>query len=372
MRIPSFRNLLIAALALGGAIYLVADPRSTPAAQTADEPAVKRVKIATVEAAQEARTLRFSGLVRAAQRAGLAFTIGGRMEARPVEVGERVRAGQLLAQLDERELINAEDSARAARDELSARRAQTVRDHERVARLHDAKAATDEELEQVAAALDTSDAAESAATARLREAKRRLGEARLVAPFDATVTAVHLEPGEHAMAGNPVVVLSGVGIMEVEVEVPESVIHQVREGEKVRIDLPALGIAGLPGRVTSVGRTAAGPGHLFPVVASLEAGTEAIEKVIPGMTAELVLAIENDASLSLPVEAVINPGGSRPSVFRVVDGRAEKVVIEVGALIGDRVAIASAAERATLSTGDRVVIGGQRGLIDGEGVEVWR
>lgn len=134
-------------------------------AVAADRPALKRVKTALVEASHTHRELRFSGTTRAVQRARLAFSLGGRVMARPVEIGDRVASGQLLAGLDDLEVENAAASARAAVTELAARRAQSERDRDRAEQLAAAKAATVEELEKTAAAVDAIRAAEQAAIA---------------------------------------------------------------------------------------------------------------------------------------------------------------------------------------------------------------
>ncbi|MCP3958819.1 MAG: efflux RND transporter periplasmic adaptor subunit [bacterium] len=352
-------------LTLGIAIYLAADAEG-PSAEPASGEAIKRVRVSKVEAARESRELSFSGTTRAARRARLAFNNGGRLVARPVEVGDQVRRGQALARLDELELRNAVASARATLAELSARRAQTERELERAEQLVAAKAATSEELERASASVDALRASEDAARARLTEAERRLSQTRLTAPFAGTVTEVFFEPGEYASSGVPVVMLSGDGEIELEVEVPESIVPHIEAGDAVKLFLPALGNEPIQGRIESVGRAAAGPGRLFPVVAAVPAS----ERMMVGASAEMVLVLESDRALTLPVEAVVNPGGRRPSVFRVTDdggggSRVEKLPVEVGALLGARVIVSG-----ELEVGDIVVTGGQRGLLHGEPVLV--
>ncbi len=367
------KSLLLAAVALGTAFYLSADAERAQSGGDR-EPAVrlKRVRVAAVEAARDRRELRFSGTTRAARRARLAFSSSGRVTARPVEIGDRVGRGQLLAQLTDRELKNAVATARASLAELSARRAQSERDYARAEQLAAAKAATSEELERTAAAVAALEAAEEAAGARLSEAQRRLDETRLRAPFAGTVTDVHFEPGEYARAGAPVVTLSGDGELEVEVEVPESVIPFVETGDEVDLRLGFSGGETIAGRVKSAGRAAAGPGRLFPVVAVFAAGDGS--GLVAGATAELVLRLTSDQALALPIEAVVNPGGRRPAVYRVADSgsepRVEKVPVEVGTLLSDAGGPVRVIVRGDLEAGDLVVTGGQRGLLDGEPVEV--
>ena len=381
------KSLLLAALTLGTAVYLSADAERAPGDDSRDPSQVrlKRVRVAAVEAARDQRELRFSGTTRASRRARLAFSTSGRLVARPIEVGDRMRRGQLLAQLTDRELRNALTTARASLAELVARRAQSERDHARAEQLAAAKAATSEELERTAAAVEALAAAEQAAAARLAEAQRRLDETSLEAPFDGVVTDVYFEPGEYARAGTPVVALSGDGAVEVEVEVPESVVAHVSVDDEVDLVLPVLGrdpfgtsTSGdtVSGRVKSVGRTAAGPGRLFPVVVTVASvpATASGGGVPAGATVELVLRLTSDQALALPLEAVVNPGGRRPAVFRVSnhagERRVEKVPVEVGSLLSEPGGAVRVIVRGDLAAGDLVVIGGQRGLLGGEAVEV--
>lgn len=348
---------LLAALTLGSALYLSA--QSQPPAEPAAAPQPKRVRVATVEIATTTRELRFSGITRAAQRARLGFLASGRIVARPVEVGDQVRRGQELARLDDLELRNARDTAAATAAELAARRAQTERDLARVRQLAEAKAATHEELEQATATLDALKAGEEAAVVRRRETERRLTETRLLAPFDATVTDILREIDEHAAAGEPIMVLSGAGGVELEVEVPESVILALAPGAPARVRVPGLGLE-IEGRITSAARAASGPGRLFPVVVALDDD----DGLVSGLAAELVLELPAEGLLSLPVEAVLNPGGKRPAVLQVAAGTVRKVAVEVGSLVGERVTVSGA-----LRAGDLVIVGGQRGLLDGEAVD---
>lgn len=355
-------RLIATCVILFGVIYLSAAAEPAPRS-TVEETGLKRVEAAWVEPVESHREVRFAGVTRAAQRARVGFTIGGRVLSRPVEVGQRVNAGDVLARLDEREVRHAVSSASAALSELGARRSQIERDLERARRLYDAKAATHEEVEKTEAALEGLEAAEDAAAVRLAEAERLLDESTLTAPFAATVTDVLLEPGENVAPGQPVVVLSGDGRVEVEVEVPESVLFSIAPNDEVRVSL-SLADREVPGRIRSVGRTAAGPGRLFPVVADLHDN-----EAFPGMTAELVLRLASKPGLAVPIEAVVNPGGSRPAVFRLAgqgnDWHVEKMPIEIGALLGEQVVV-----RGELGTEDRVVISGQLALVDGEQVEV--
>lgn len=363
MKITS-RLFLIALATVSAAMYLSADAQN-PASETS-ESHLKIVELANVESAVEHRQLRFSGVTRAVRRARLSFSTGGRLIDRPAVAGLVVKKGEVLARLDQRKLSNGVARAKGSLAELAARRAQSERDLERAQQLAAAKAATDEEVERSRAGVEALMAAEEAAEAQLRETERQLGETVLRAPFAGTITETLYEPGEFAEVGRPVVVLSGDGEIELSVEVPESVMPHVQVGQEVLLDLPVIGRQ-VPGTIKSVARTALGSGRLFPILVDIPM----TPGLAAGSTAELILELSTDNALTVPVEAVVNPGGYQPSIFRLVSNAAamqvEKVEIEVGSLLGDRVTVSGA-----LQVGDRVVVGGQRGLLDGETVEILR
>lgn len=367
----SLRNRILIALALAGlaTAYFALPPAETgePAASAgAAAVRAKKVRLATVEKAADARELRFSGVTRSAQRARLSFSLGARLQSRGVEVGDQVKRGQILARLDDLEVRNGLATAKAGLADTAARRGQIERDVERVEKLAAAKAATAEELEKTRASFESLQAVEQAAASRLREVERLVGETVLRAPYDGTVTEVLAEPGEFVGPGRPILTLSGEGDTEVQVEVPESLLPQLQPGAAVPVTVAMLGRT-VDGTLRSLGRSAAGPGQLFPVVVALDpaAGVPA------GATAELRFRVGKSEALSVPVGAIVDPGGRRPAVFRLEESGGARVVrkvaVEVGSLSGDRVIVGGG-----LAAGDRVVVGGQRGLLDGDPVEVER
>ena len=350
---------LTATLVVGGSL---ASAGPAPEERT---PPVKRVRVERVELATETRSVRFAGVIRAADRADLSFPLGARLAERPVEVGEEVRAGQVLARLDSREMANAVDTAVAAVAEIAANRERLGEDRARAERLFAAKAATREEVDRTRRAEEALVAAGEAAESRLREARRLLGETRLTAPFAATVTRVSAEPGEFVRPGQHVVTLSGRAGFEVEVGLPESMAAGLAKGQEVVVELPLAGGRVLNGRVDRVGRASEVGGGLFPAVIALapEPG------LLAGMTAEVSFEVGGASSglVALPLAAVLNPGGQRPEVFRLEGERVRRVPVEVRSLVGERVAV-----RADLEPGAEVVVTGHTSLLDGDRVEVIR
>lgn len=339
-------------------------PITSWAAGAAEEAPTERprrvVKVVSVAPAPAAAPMTFSGVVRAERRANLAFTLGGRMVARPAQVGQAVKKGDELARLDLAPLRNAKAVAKARLNDAQARLRQLMRDLQREERLVKAGAGRREAVEQLTSDVAAARAARDQAEAGNAEAQRQLNEARLRAPFAGTIIDVMLEAGEFARPGIPVVVVSAEDRLEVEVQVPEAVRSRLKPNALVQVLLPLAGGHRLEGRVAHLGRGASGPGQLFPVVVRLPRSKD----LAPGYTAEVQFEVETADAVMVPVAAVADPGGKNPFVFRVAGDRAEKVAVRVQRLVGDRVTVQS-----ELQIGDRVVVKGHISLLAGEAVE---
>ena len=344
---------------LGTALAFGFWPERQQTSQSSSTPAIVQVKPVTSAATR--REVRFSGITRPARHAVLSFVVPARMVERPVEVGDRVVKGQALGRLDVREFDNAVARARAVAAELKVRFNQAKRDQRRLERLARDNAAAVKDAEQSAARANALQAALVAARARLDETLRIRSEAILRAPFSGEITAVSLEPGEWADPGRPVVELSGDGDIELEVEVSETVIGHLKKDQTVEVRLPFMDGKVIQGQVTHIARAALTAGRLFPVLVSLDRAPE----LTAGLTAELILTLETAPRLLVPVDAIVNPGASRPSLFVVENDRVREVAVELGSFSGQRVAV-----KGDVSPGDQVVVTGQTTLSDGKRVEV--
>ncbi|HAZ89372.1 MAG TPA: efflux RND transporter periplasmic adaptor subunit, partial [Marinobacter adhaerens] len=134
--------------------------------------------------------LRFSGIVRATQRATLTFQVSGTLKEQAVELGQKVQAGDLLARVYNPGLEPARDSARARLEELRTQYQQAQREWERSSRLHERGVVSEQTLEQLAARRDSLEASVATARASLAEATQLLEESTLRAPFSGRVEAL--------------------------------------------------------------------------------------------------------------------------------------------------------------------------------------
>jgi len=109
------------------------------ASDVSSEPEQQRVSVRVSEVGggeNRDMPLRFSGIVRASQRATLTFQVSGTLKQRAVELGQKVQAGEVLARVYNPALEPVRDSARARLDELTTGYQQAKREWERASRLH--------------------------------------------------------------------------------------------------------------------------------------------------------------------------------------------------------------------------------------------
>jgi multidrug efflux system membrane fusion protein len=324
------------------------------------------------------------GTVRARTVAVLTSRIMGQVRRVLVEPGDRVRAGQVLAVLDGREMDanreRAEAMAAAAAEQQSAAGsdkaaadaalALATATFNRISTLRGKKAATAQELDEAQASLRAAEArakaaeaavaastaSASGARAGLQAAEVASGYSRIAAPFAGVVTQKHVESGTMTMPGSPVVTVEQGGGFEVDVRLDDS--------RATRIDwtaAPAVAFtmadgkeALVAGRVVERAR-ALDSAHTVLAKVALPADTP----VRSGMFARVIFAGAARRTLTVPAEAVVQRG-QLDAVFVVEDGRARYRVIEAGQRAQDMVEV-----RAGLSRGETVVRPVPASLVDG-------
>ncbi len=319
-----------------------------------------RVSEVTGGAAQEI-TLRFSGIVRSTQRATLTFQVSGTLKERAVELGQTVAAGDVLARVYNPALEPARDSAKAKLDELNTGYDQARREWERSSRLHERGVVSEQSLEQLAARRDSLKASVATAEAALAEATQLLQESTLRAPFAGRVEALLVENDEFVAAGQPVMRLSSPEGKEVEVRVPAYLLAHVSVDQQLPVwSVQHRNEAPVTGSVVEIAQAGAIRGELHPVLVSLPVNT-----LDTGEPVEVGITPVRESAITVPLLSVIRGAGGM-TVFRVRDGIARRVPIEVERVVGERVVVRTG----ELQPGDKVVYAGTTRLVDGDAVEV--
>ncbi|MBK5950856.1 hypothetical protein CH339_20315 [Rhodobium orientis] len=298
------------------------------------------------------------GTVQSRSEADLAFQVLGRVAERPVDVGDVVEEGDVVARLDTASLVAAERSAEAALGQAEARQ-RTARDAlTRTRALFERKVASEANLEAAVQALAVARSEVDRARSALVQAADRRDNATLRASTHAVVTKTYVSPGATVSAGERVLRIARTDDLEAVIDLPEPAIATINKNAAF-----VVGLAAAP-RVTADGRLA----YIEPVA---EAATRTrrvhitLDSPPPsfrlGSLVSASLKTGKDAVLSLPISAVFERDG-QTTVWRVVrpENRVEAVTVELGQEFAERVRLTSG-----LSQGNEVVTRGVHSLQDG-------
>ena len=337
-------------------------------AEPAPEP-VRAVRTLTVSAGNIDSVVEYAAEVRARTESRLGFRVGGKMTSRSAELGQRVAAGQALAQLDAADLRLGQDAAlaglRGAQVQLDLAQA----DFKRYTDLREQNFISAAELERRDTTLQAARAQFDQARAQAGVQANQAGYATLTAPAGGVVTAIEAEPGAVLSAGTTVLRLAHDGARDVVFAVPEDNAAAVRTllGRVGALQVrPWGGTPGkptLPATVREVAAAADTTTRTFLVKADVAAAPLQLGQTVT------VLLPHNAASgvIRLPLSAVMQQQG-RTSVWLLdrasMTVRAQPVV--VGGADGNSVVIA-----AGLSQGQMVVSAGVHVLTPGQKVRLY-
>ena len=214
------------------AVVLSLSACSKPA--VTEEP-VRAVKVITVGTQAMQSGSEYAGEVRARVESRLGFRVGGKIVRRQAELGQRVKVGDVLAQLDAQDLKLASEAARAQLNAASTNRDLAAADFKRFKDLRDQNFISAAELERREASLKAAQAQVDQAQAQFSGQGNQAAYAALVADTAGVVTAVEAEVGQVVGAGTPVVRIAQDGPRDVVFSVPEDKILKIKIGSEVSI-----------------------------------------------------------------------------------------------------------------------------------------
>jgi RND family efflux transporter MFP subunit len=219
-------------LLLAAALVLAACSKPAPP----EEP-IRAVKVVTIGVENMSSGAEFAGEVRARVESRLGFRVGGKIVRRQAELGQRVTAGQVLAQLDPQDLKLATDASRAQVAVAATNRDLAAADFKRFKELRDQNFISGAELERREATLKAAQAQVDQAQAQATGQGNQASYANLVADVSGVVTSVDAEPGQVVAAGTPVVRIAQDGPRDVVFAVPEDKVGLIKTGSPVDVRL---------------------------------------------------------------------------------------------------------------------------------------
>ncbi|MEM8868372.1 MAG: efflux RND transporter periplasmic adaptor subunit [Verrucomicrobiota bacterium] len=327
---------------------------------------VRPAKIHTVQIGVPTVSLEYPGQIEAKLDASLAFEINGRVVSLPVQNGDLVKTGDLLAKLDPRDYEASFNSAQASltEAELALERNRT---------LITKNAATQ-------AALESTESAYETALADLDVARKRLEETELRAPFDGVIARILIDDFANITAKEDIMILQDVSLLEAEANISETIWAKGKKGDDIasinaflnpEISLTTIPGVFFPAPITEMAMAADPESRTFAVTFTF-VPPETLN-ISPGMTAKvritapLIQGAPSDAAY-IPASSVGYDPEGMAFVWKVDDESmaVSKVLVEPGEILDDGILV-----QGPLRDGDRIVSSGVALLSVGEVVKEW-
>ncbi|MGM9529671.1 MAG: efflux RND transporter periplasmic adaptor subunit [Phascolarctobacterium sp.] len=345
---------VVLALSLGG-YALYSNITHKPQAQKI----IPIVRTYTVgDAASAAADAKFyPGEVRGRYESQLAFQVAGKIAARYVNVGDTVRAGQVLLALDPKDVAQ---SVEATTAQLASARASYKLAADNAARyssLYAQGAVSEAVRDQYQTQLEAASAALRQAQAQANVSSNQLGYTQLVSDTDGVVTALSGEVGQVVGAGTPIATVVRAGQREVQISVPEGA--TLRVGQKASISFWALPGVSAAGHVREIASMADPVTRTYKVCvavpdlpAAAKLGMTAKVELATNAAASATAATGANATFSIPAQALYQVN-SKTQVWIVRANKAQLADVKVSGYSGNAVLIEQG-----LSRGDKIITAG--------------
>ena len=269
----------------------------------------------------------YAGDIRAREESALSFRIGGALVKRLVDAGDRVRRGQVLAELDPGD----------AGLQAAAAQAEMVRlggDLERYRTLVAQKLVSQ-------SAFDAQQAAYRAARAQYELTRNQSVYTRLVAPRDGVIANRLAEAGQTVAAGQAIYTLAGDAGREVAIALPESRIREIRVGQPVLVEVWSAPDVRLPGRIREISPAADPQARTYAARVALDG--DAAAQVELGQSARVYMQAPGEAAaLGVPLSALQRGSDGKSTALWVVDPKTRRVhlkPVQIGAYAEDMVPV---------------------------------
>lgn len=346
--------LLALLLALPCPAPAVAETAPPAEAQTMPRPVVSEIV-----SADTLRQRSFTGVIEAESRASLAFQTAGRLAEMTLAVGDVVKAGQVLATLDQVSLQEDVDAASAAVTSTRATALAAAQNLARVRELNARAVASDEQLGAAQRANDTAAAQAEAAAADLKRAADAAGFGTLTAPQDGVVLSIAAEAGTVVGAGSPVLTLALGPGREAVLDLPSDYLPLLTPGRSFILHGRVPGAAPLTGTLRLIEPVAGTGTRSRRIRVSLDdpGSTWRIGALVTASLAGAEAEV-----ITLPATAITGTPEA-PQVWTITGAprAAHLVPVTLGAPLGARIIIAGG-----LSPGDEVATRGVHSLTEGQ------
>ena len=318
------------------------------------------VRSAVIGANASAQDYIYSGEVRGRFESQLAFQVGGKVTKRFIELGSTVRAGEVLMQIDSKDLQQTVNSSSAQVYSAESQLKLAKNNLSRYQQLYAQGAISRAQLDQYQNEYEVASASVQQTSAQLSQGVNQLNYSLLYADQPGIISSISVEAGQVVSAGQTILTIVQDGEREIEISVPENRIEELRKATQFKVAFWALPSTTVEGKVREIAPMADATTRTYKVRISLINPPQEIKL---GMTAAVTInnAMQT-ASLTIPLSAVYQTGSS-PEVWVIKDNVVNLRSVQTGNFSGNQIQIL-----AGLNPGETIVTAGVQKLRPGQKV----
>lgn len=323
---------------------------------------IRPVRVQVLSAAQVEVLAEFPGDVRARVESKLGFRVGGKIVSRKVNLGDVVKRGQVLMQLDPQDLRLAQAQANAGLAAARSNHALAQAELKRYQDLRDKNFVSQAVLDAKISAYQAAKASLEQATAAYQGQSNQAGYATLVADVAGVVTGVDAEVGQVVASGATVVRLAQTGDKEVVIAIPEDKVAGLRDVTDIRVRIWANPKDVIAGKLRELSPIADAATRTYTARIAIP---QAPPEVRLGMTAYVTFTAKSpNAMLKVPLTALWQDKGAT-AVWVVENGVVRLAPVQVAGPSGDAILLAGG-----VVPGQAIVTAGVNSLKPGQKVTV--
>ncbi|AIF49802.1 efflux RND transporter periplasmic adaptor subunit [Pelosinus sp. UFO1] len=340
-------------------VSLVVSGCSRTATTKEDVPLVRWESVKINSSAQNAN---YPGEVRGRYETQLAFQVSGKIIKRNVDLGSRVNPGDVLMEIDAKDIAQTVNISSAQVSSAESQLQLAGANLERYRTLFEQGAISRAQLDQYQSTYEVAQAAVRQSSAQYTQGTNQLGYSTLVADSGGIISSINAETGQVVSAGQAVITLVKEGEREIEINVPENRVDEIRNAKQIQVTFWALQNVAAQGQVREISPIADKVSRTYKVRISLLNPPPGINL---GMTANVNIAGNGgQQGTYIPLSAVIQTGGT-PNVWIITNETVTLRPIKVGVFGDNKVQVLEG-----LQDGDIIVTAGVQKLHDGQKVRI--
>lgn len=301
----------------------------------------------------------FTGRAKASREANLAARIPGTLIKLPVKVGNMVKAGDVLSEIDPQDFKTALESARGQLDQMESEVEFANREYQRILNIKktNPQLVSPSRFDLSKRNLQSARAGLTQAKAAVKQANDNLRYTKLTAPFDGQVSAVLVENHEEVAPKQPMVRILDTSKIEMVIDIPEQLISSVPKVFDIKVTFDAFPTIQIPAQIKEVGSESDPVTRTYPITLEMDQLKTGATKILSGMAGRASGKVSHESKtkgFSIPVKALGQDSDGETFVWKVsAQGGLQKVTLHSVQIQGKGVLV-----KGELNPGDLLALAG--------------